>query len=135
MVYSNITRVGMSGGPVLDAGGRVIAIHGLGETEDPHQLEKQLAKIGISQESAGQLTTLFKPGFNLGIPINTFLTGAPQAGLYLSLQVENTPANQLSATYTPPEKPDKRDTIDNINNTLNTIDRVRGLGCRFGICF
>jgi len=135
LVYSNITRVGMSGGPVLDAAGRVIAIHGLGETEDKLLLEKQLAKIGISKESAGQVTSLFKPGFNLGIPINTFLTGASQAGLYLSLQVENTPANQLSAAYMPSEKPDKRDTIDNISNVLNTVDRVRGLGCRFGVCF
>ncbi|MEG5052768.1 MULTISPECIES: serine protease [unclassified Microcoleus] len=136
MVYSSITRGGMSGGPVLDAAGRVIGIHGLGDSENPDKLGKQLAKIGVPQESAGQILSLFRlPGYNLGIPINTFLTGAPQAGVYLSLQVENTPATQLSAAYVPSEKPDKRDTIDNINNTLNTIDRVRGLGCRFGICF
>ncbi|MEG4508292.1 serine protease [Microcoleus sp. F6_B4] len=135
MVYSSITRGGMSGGPVLDAAGRVIGIHGLGDSENPDKIEKQLAKIGVPQESAGQIISLFRlPGYNLGIPINTFLTGAPQAGLYLSLQVENSPATQLSAVYTPPEKPDKRDTIDNISNVLNTIDRVRGLGCRFGIC-
>lgn len=135
LVYSNNTRIGMSGGPVLDSAGRVVAVHGLGETEDPHRLKTQLAKIGIPEESAGEVVNLFKPGFNLGIPINTFLSGAPQAQLFLSLQVENSPANQLSAAYTPPEQPDKRDTIDNINNVLNTIDRVRNIGCRFGLCF
>lgn len=136
MVYSNNTRIGMSGGPVLDAAGRVIAVHGLGETEDPLRLEKQLAKIGISQEAAGSLIGLFKPGFNLGIPINTFLNGAPQAGVYLSLQVENTPANQLSATYVAPEKADKRDTIDDINTALKTVDTIRRIGCAVGIfCF
>lgn len=136
MVYSNITRRGMSGGPVLDAAGRVIAVHGLGETEDPLQLEKQLERIGISKEAAEQVKSLFKPGFNLGIPINTFLNGAPQAGVYLNLQVENTSANQLSAAYTPPEKADKRDTIDDINTVLKTVDTIRRIGCAVGfLCF
>lgn len=137
MVYSSTTRGGMSGGPVLDAAGRVIAVHGLGDSENPEKIGNQLAKIGIPQESAGQIVSLFRlPGYNLGIPINTFLTGAPQAGLYLSLQVENTPANQLSATYTPPEKPDKRDTIDDINTALKGVDTIRRIGCAVGfLCF
>lgn len=116
LVYDNTTRIGMSGGPVFDAGGRVIAIHGLGETEDPKRLELQLNKIGIGQESARQITGLFKPGFNLAIPMNTFLTGAPQAGIYLSLQVENSPV--ASAVESRREYPaDERDKF-NLENIL-----------------
>ncbi len=38
MIYTNVTRAGMSGGPVFDAGGRVIGIHGLGDKEDHSKL-------------------------------------------------------------------------------------------------
>lgn len=38
MIYTNVTRRGMSGGPVIDAGGRVVGIHGRGDYEDPKKL-------------------------------------------------------------------------------------------------
>ena len=56
LVYTNITGVGMSGGPVLDSSGQVIGIHGRTEGQDNT-----------------------KPGFNLGIPIDTFWQLAPKA--------------------------------------------------------
>jgi S1-C subfamily serine protease len=128
MIYTNTTLGGMSGGPVLDARGRVVGIHGLGDTEDPKRLQRQ----GLSQESAKSIAGMIKPGFNYAIPINTFLTLAPKSGIYLGLKVENSPAGELGAPYVASAKPDKRDTIDNINNVLdsvgkaaNTINRVR----------
>ncbi|MFB2980457.1 serine protease [Microseira sp. BLCC-F43] len=120
IIYTNTTLAGMSGGPVLDAGGRVIGIHGLGDTEDPRRLQAE----GFSREAANSIAGLIKPGFNYAIPINTFLQGAAQSGLYLALQVENSPAPELGAPYVASAAPDKRDTIDNINDVLNTVRRV-----------
>jgi WD40 repeat protein len=65
LVYTNITRSGMSGGPVLDAQGRVIGIHGRGEGET------------IFNPDTGQ-TVDVKSGFNLAIPINSFFKNASQ---------------------------------------------------------
>lgn len=120
MIYTNKTLGGMSGGPVLDAGGRVVGIHGLGDTEDPKLLQKE----GISEEAATSIAGLIKPGFNYAIPINTFLSLAPQSGIYLGLQVENSAAGELGAPYVASAQPDKRDTIDNINDVLGTARRA-----------
>lgn len=55
MLYNNLTRAGMSGGPVLDNEGRVVAIHG--RTEGGTEAGK---------------------GLNAGIPISTFLALVPK---------------------------------------------------------
>ena len=59
MHYTNITRVGMSGGPVLNNSGKLVGIHGLANTD----------------QLSGN-----KTGINLGIPINTFKGLAPRVG-------------------------------------------------------
>jgi S1-C subfamily serine protease len=59
LTYSNPTGGGMSGGPVFNAKGQVIGIHGRGGGN------QEVGKIGI----------------NLGMPIHLFLRQAPQAGL------------------------------------------------------
>jgi WD40 repeat protein len=71
LVYTNITRSGMSGGPVLDAQGRVVGIHGRAEGEPVFNPD-----TGASVD--------VKSGFNLGIPINSFVNLASQAGIKLS---------------------------------------------------
>jgi S1-C subfamily serine protease len=123
MIYTNKTLGGMSGGPVLDAGGRVVGIHGLGDTEDPNRIQQS---AGIDKQTAASIAGLIKPGFNYAIPINTFLSLAPQSGIYLGLQVENSAAGELGSPYVASKEPDKRDTIDNINGVLNTLERVGG---------
>jgi serine protease Do len=120
MIYTNVTLAGMSGGPVLDANGRVVGVHGLGDKEDP----KMLMREGFSEDSATSISGLIKPGFNYAIPINTFLQLAPQSGLYMALQVENSPASELGAPYVASTQPDKRDTIDNLNSVLDTVGRT-----------
>jgi serine protease Do len=117
--YTNVTRKGMSGGPVVDAGGRVVAVHGLADSEDARVLESS----GLSSEVADKIASLIKPGFNYGIPIKTFLTLAPQEGLYLSLDVDKSPAPELGAPYVASAKPDEKDTIDDVNKVLDSINR------------
>ena len=76
LVYTNITRSGMSGGPVLDAQGRIVGIHGRAEGEP------------IYNPDTGD-TVNVKSGFNLGIPINSFLKLASQNGINLSYLGDN----------------------------------------------
>lgn len=122
MIYTNVTRKGMSGGPVFDAGGRVVGIHGLGDTEDPKSLTTQGQ---ISQDTAQTIASLIKPGFNYAIPIDTFLSLAPQQGLILSLKIDSQSAPDTAVAYTPPTQPDKRDVIDDVNGVLATLKKTR----------
>jgi tetratricopeptide (TPR) repeat protein len=69
LVYSNNTLPGMSGGPVLNSDGELVAIHGRGDRDD----------------------TGTKNGFNLGIPINRFATVASNMGVELRGQVASIP--------------------------------------------
>ncbi|MDJ1180232.1 serine protease [Roseofilum sp. BLCC_M91] len=86
IVYTNVTRAGMSGGPVFDVAGRVVGIHGMGDAErivgtDPN------ARPG--QEAARTSRTVnIKTGFNLGIPIRAFLEAMPRARRTLALSFD-----------------------------------------------
>jgi hypothetical protein len=59
----------MSGGPVLNSNGEVIGIHGKGDIE----------RTGTTPTANSDI--LVKTGFNLAIPINTFLSLASNAGV------------------------------------------------------
>lgn len=59
LVYSNSTLPGMSGGAVLDEQGSLIGIHGRADAEQQQQLTGAV---------------YLKTGFNLGIPISTYLS-------------------------------------------------------------
>ena len=73
LLYSNITKGGMSGGAVLDTQGRLIGIHGRVEGE-------------ISLDFDGEINL----GSSSGIPIRTFLNLVEQAGIDSDLKVETT---------------------------------------------
>lgn len=69
LVYSNNTSSGMSGGPVLNENGEVVGVHGRAETA----VDKDNRAIDT--------------GFNLGIPINTFVTLSSSVGVDLGISV------------------------------------------------
>jgi serine protease Do len=120
-IYTNVTRAGMSGGPVLDTAGRLIGIHGMGDKEDA----RQLMESGFSQEAARGLAAKIKPGFNYAVPISVFLTKAESVGIDVdSLQVDKSPAPEAGAAYVAGKQPDPRDKISDIQATLNTVKGI-----------
>ena len=115
--YDNTTLGGMSGGPVVDVEGRLVGIHGLADTDKPETVD-----LGETNASGQTLGELLKTGFNYGIPIDTFLSQAGQAGIFLNLEVENDPPEELSETPVVATDPEK-DRIDNLDGVLEDVDR------------
>ncbi|BAZ86056.1 serine protease [Dolichospermum compactum] len=71
LLYSNITKGGMSGGAVLDTQGRLIGIHGRVEGE-------------ISLDFDGEINL----GSSSGVPIRTFLNLVEQGGIDSDLKIQ-----------------------------------------------
>lgn len=92
--YTNVTQGGMSGGQVLDAAGRLVAIHGAG-----------------ALDASGQ-----KTGFNYGIPVSTLLRRLSQKGLNYSYQISNSlpqePASGNPVSSEPVPRSDPRDRVN-----------------------
>jgi tetratricopeptide (TPR) repeat protein len=74
IVYSCNTLPGMSGGPVLNDRGELIAVHGRGDVQEGSKQSDVNANVRV------------KTGFNLGIPVNTFTQMASQMGVKISGQ-------------------------------------------------
>ncbi|MBV6626475.1 MAG: trypsin-like peptidase domain-containing protein [Rivularia sp. (in: Bacteria)] len=68
LVYDITTKVGMSGGAVLNDAGKLIGIHGRGDNSYDEKTD-----------------TIQKSGLNLGIPINTFVRLSAQAGVNIGV--------------------------------------------------
>jgi serine protease Do len=85
LAYTNITRVGMSGGPVLDAAGRIVGIHGQGDRNNQSP----------DEESSPGLLGNERTGFNLGIPIQIFLKMQPKSSRLVGVRVDRSPVNYL----------------------------------------
>ncbi|VEP15350.1 Trypsin-like serine protease with C-terminal PDZ domain [Hyella patelloides LEGE 07179] len=114
--YDNTTLGGMSGGPVVDVEGRLVGIHGLADNDNPENL-------GLESGSVDK--ELLKTGFNYGIPINTFLGQTAQAGIFLNLDVVNTPPTELTGAETPVIATDpEKDQIDDLNTVLDDAERI-----------
>ncbi|MCT7992978.1 tetratricopeptide repeat-containing S1 family peptidase [Laspinema olomoucense] len=83
-VYTSITYPGMSGGPVLDTEGRVIAVHG--------QNEGQRVYNEVAQRRERVMI-----GYSLSIPIGKFLNLAPQVNIPLNhITVQTTIPRELN---------------------------------------
>ena len=121
MIYTNVTRAGMSGCPVLDTAGRLVGIHGMGDREDA----KKLRESGASQEAV-TIASKLKSGFNYAVPISVFLKKADSVGISSNaLQIEQSPAPEAGAAYTASNQPDPRDKISNLQATLNTLGDLK----------
>ena len=98
IAYTNITRAGMSGGPVYDAAGRIIAIHGQGD-RNTQDVESGTKDDIVNDE---------KTGFNLGIPMQTFLTLQPQSVTIFGAKIDDSPIdyqlNDRSRTIGTPDR-------------------------------
>ncbi len=86
LLYSNDTLPGMSGGPVLDAQGRLIGIHGRADTSNRGQASDINSNIVV------------KTGFNLGIPINTFLSAVAKVEPKLAFRNPTPTASNQQST-------------------------------------
>ncbi len=75
LFYSNIAQAGMSGGPVLNSSGQVMAIHGRSEGE-----EIELSNSESNPELPGSSDRLHL-GYSSGITIRTLFTYQPKLGL------------------------------------------------------
>ena len=71
-VYDSNTRVGMSGGPVLNEDGKLVAIHG--------QAQKETITIALGNET-GKLEV--KTDFNLGIPLKNILVASSSTAIFI----------------------------------------------------
>jgi len=91
MRYDAVTRRGMSGGPVFDVSGRVIGIHGEGDT------------VGLIKNESGEGKEEAKTGLNSAIPINTFVGMMSQVGIEKSaLKVDEKPPANVDAEKVEP---------------------------------
>lgn len=87
LLYTNATRAGVSGGPVLDRAGKIIGIHGQSENLGPDQV-----------------------AYRIGIPANSFLGQIPPFGATLSSRPIPGPISRSQPGHTPrfPSEPDPR---------------------------
>jgi tetratricopeptide (TPR) repeat protein/V8-like Glu-specific endopeptidase len=85
IVYSCNTLPGMSGGPVFNDRGELIAVHGRGDVQE-------------NKQSDINANVFVKTGFNLGIPANTFLKLASQMGVKIGGQTAPVIATQPRTT-------------------------------------
>jgi tetratricopeptide (TPR) repeat protein len=86
LVYSNNTLPGMSGGPVFNTNGELIAIHGRGDFQENSKVSDINENVRI------------KTGFNLGITLSTVLKLSSSLGLNLPIAAPISPIASINAS-------------------------------------
>jgi serine protease Do len=134
--YSNTTSPGMSGGPVVDAAARVVAIHGLG---DSFNVSDFIALQTTSQNNPDEqraIQAMSNLGFNFGISISHFVSMLPELEntehsefAEIELTTSNFAPPELGAPYEPSSEPDSRDVITDMDDVLGSANRGLNLIC------
>ncbi|MBC6423922.1 MAG: trypsin-like peptidase domain-containing protein [Hormoscilla sp. SP12CHS1] len=118
LVYTNIAKPEVSGGPVLDVSGRVVGIHGRAEREFNLDARRNIYL-----------------GYSLGVPVRSFVNLATKVGIapeWLKIDTSSPPSlteqekDSILETLVAEAKPkDSNDAIDwlNYGNQLWRIDR------------
>lgn len=89
LVYTNMTRKGMSGGPVLDAGGRLIGIHGIAEAYTDREPAGNGNGVSLVQPQEIFL------GYSFGMPIQKFLQHPSVSSMLPKANVERSSALEV----------------------------------------
>ena len=92
--YDASTFGGMSGGPVLDVSGKVVAVHGKTDAQIVADLQSQQASLSPQQQAALQQAAVRVAG---GVQINTF-----RWGIFIRNYLENFNTNYLITDHLPP---------------------------------
>ncbi|MCH4904934.1 trypsin-like serine protease [Cylindrospermopsis raciborskii CHAB3438] len=135
LVYNATTRIGNSGGPVFNAQGQVIAIHGLADTnalesEDTNQPETNpinssltsLRKL-INAQPESTTSSSQKTGFNAGIPINILYGFLPRT----FFNSTPSPSSHTNPSQLPSSKYTKLETLlqsQNFKEADQETDRI-----------
>ncbi len=122
IVYGNNTLPGMSGGGVFNSAGQLVGIHGR-------------ADLNTRLEPTEDPSVRVKTGFNLGIPIETFVRRAQEVGLTVTApsppsQTASVPSQTLSASGRNSNQDESRSSLGtdfditkrNIENLLKLIE-------------
>jgi tetratricopeptide (TPR) repeat protein len=117
LIYSNITFRGMSGGPVLNDAGELVAIHGQGDRDDEN----------VSASGIGE-----KTGRNLGIVVERFGIVASSMGVKLDQSVAILPQNQgLNATDYLLRGKDKEERLNDYQGALADYNKAIALNPKY----
>lgn len=128
--YSAPTDVGMSGGQVLDASGRVIAVHGMGGLADRGSVAQRLG-LPLDHPTVAAVADGTDSGLNYGIPISTLINQAAASGVYLNFQISREPVQELNAPIADASNPAPNSPQDRIEDVFATLTIIDGVIDRF----
>lgn len=97
IAYTNLTRKGVSGGPVLDSSGRLVGIHGRADAKRIDE-NNEIIQEYINEYIDKTGSTNVRVGLSAGIPIKTFLDWYEQEQHNWNLKVESTSPDQITGS-------------------------------------
>jgi S1-C subfamily serine protease len=125
--YSAPTDVGMSGGQVIDASGRVVAIHGMGGPMTRGAIAQRIGANDVNDPVVDTLAKATKSGLNYGIPISTFINQAAANGIYLNFEVSRDVAQPLGAPIADAKNADPVSSADRIEDVTTSLSAIVGM--------